>query len=648
MLGMQVGPYRISRLLGEGGMGAVYEAVNDSIERRVAIKVLHQECARQPEVVARFFNEARAANRINHPSMVQIHELGSLPDKTAYIVMEYLDGVTLAKCLQVEQGPLDLHRALQYCWQIAAALAEAHAKGIVHRDLKPANVMLIRDALVPGGERVKILDFGIAKLATDARHGKTASHILMGTPSYMSPEQCRGAGTVDEKSDVYSLGILMFLVLSGRLPFDAEGAGELIVMHLHLAPPSLAALVPGIPPVVAALVHRLLEKDRQLRPVMREVERTLESMLKTEAVNKQRGQDEAVISQRPVRSQLRHLESSTTLALSTGQPASGRPAEPRVGRRRALVISIGALCGVVAGGMVLVRRTTAPGLAVNTAASEQSRRSLSQVPEPKKLSQPATLDSTKDGNPTPLPTSAVRSPLANAAQIGSASADLETVFPSAIGTHRATVPNNPSPPTKSETGSRSRKQGAGVGKRSSAEAMHEQFSHAETLLAGHRWQAALTVAQNPELVRFDPQRAWTLVGHAACMLRETAVALEAFGHADKSSKSTIAAQCASNGIFLNGGQPAGLSSAAAALLQANAYLQQQRYSEAIALARPHTVSDPQQAWEIIGLAACRMKAVKFATQARRAVNPKTQQLLDGACNANGVERVEDTYNIRVQ
>jgi hypothetical protein len=172
--------------------------------------------------------------------------------------------------------------------------------------------------------------------------------------------------------------------------------------------------------------------------------------------------------------------------------------------------------------------------------------------------------------------------------------------------------------------------------------------HAEALLADHRWQAALTVAQNPELVRFDPQRAWALVGHAACMQRETAVALEAFGHADKSSKSTIAAQCASNGIYLNSGQPAGPGSAAAAFLQANAYLQQQRYSEAIALARPHTVSNPQQAWQIIGLAACHMKAVKFATQARRAVNPKTQQLLDEACNANGVERVEDTYNIRVQ
>ena len=104
MLGMQVGPYRISRLLGEGGMGAVYEAVNDFIERRAAIKVLHQECARQPEVVARFFNEARAAKRINHPCMVQIYELGSLPGKTASIVMEYLDGLTLAKCLQVAQA----------------------------------------------------------------------------------------------------------------------------------------------------------------------------------------------------------------------------------------------------------------------------------------------------------------------------------------------------------------------------------------------------------------------------------------------------------------------------------------------------------------------------------------------------------------
>ena len=465
----------------------------------------------------------------------------------------------------------------------------------------------------------------------------------------MSPEQCRGAGTVDEKSDVYSLGILMFLVLSGRLPFDAEGAGELIAMHLHQAPPSLLALVPGIPPVVAALVHRLLDKDRQLRPVMQEVERTLESMLKIEAVKKQRGQDEAAIAPRPVRSQLRHLESSTTLALSSGQPASGRPAELRVGRRRVLVISIGALCGVMAGGMVLVRRSAAPGLAVNTAASQQSRGAPSQVPEPQKLSRLDALDSAKDSNPAPLPNAAVRSPLAHAAQIGSASVGLETVSQSDNGSHRPTpANNNPPPRSKAEAGSRSRKLGAGTGKRSNAEAIHEQFLHAEALLAGHRWQAALTIAHSPELLHSNPQRAWALVGHAACMLRETAVALEAFGHVDTNSKGSIAEQCASNGIYLNSGQRPRLSSATVALLQANAYLQQQRYSEAIALARPHTVSDPQQAWEIIGQAACRIKSVKLASQARRAVNPSTQQLLDTVCNANGADRVDDTYNIRVQ
>jgi len=260
-----VGPYRIVRQLGQGGMGVVYEAVNEGIGRRVAIKVLRSEYAHNSAVAQRFFNEARAANLIEHPALVQISEFGVLPDGATYLVMELLKGENLASRLR-SVGALPLPGVLRIGCQLAEVLCAAHNKNIIHRDLKPENVMLVPDSAVAGGERVKLLDFGIAKLA-EAGAQKTATSALMGTPKYMSPEQARGAGQVDEKTDVYALGVMLFELVSGRPPFEGQ-AGELIAQHLYSAPPDLATLVPSLPPGVGQLCRRLLEKDRLIRPTM--------------------------------------------------------------------------------------------------------------------------------------------------------------------------------------------------------------------------------------------------------------------------------------------------------------------------------------------------------------------------------------------
>lgn len=290
MIGSMIGAYRVVRLLGEGGMGAVYEAINDSIERRVAIKVLHPDCAHRPEIVTRFFNEARAVNRIDHSSTVQIHEHGRLPDGTSYIVMEFIKGETLRQRLDRSGGRLSLPSALQIAWQLAEGVSKAHSVNIAHRDLKPENLMLVSDPLVPGGERVKVLDFGIAKLAADTHHSKTASNVIMGTPTYMSPEQCRGAGGVDEKTDVYSLGVILYQLLAGRAPFEAEGGGDIMAMHLLEPPPRLAAVAPFVPPQLAEFVHLLLTKDKNQRPPMHDAAERLRELATSDAsrgLNKQ-------------------------------------------------------------------------------------------------------------------------------------------------------------------------------------------------------------------------------------------------------------------------------------------------------------------------------------------------------------------------
>ncbi|HEY5923721.1 MAG TPA: serine/threonine-protein kinase [Kofleriaceae bacterium] len=258
--GTQVGAYRLIQRIGEGGMGVVWMAEHSMLGRRAAVKVLHPSFSMQPAIVQRFFNEARAATAISDPGIVQIFDFGNHTDGSAYIVMELLDGEPLDRRLHA-QGVMAVGEALRILRQVASSLGAAHARGIIHRDLKPENIFLVRDPEVPGGIRAKILDFGIAKLTGDASAAKTNTQAVMGTPAYMSPEQCRGAGLVDARSDVYALGCVLMTLITGRQPFEGEGVGELIVGHMQLPPPVPSSRVPTIPPTVDQLVLRCLAKD---------------------------------------------------------------------------------------------------------------------------------------------------------------------------------------------------------------------------------------------------------------------------------------------------------------------------------------------------------------------------------------------------
>jgi eukaryotic-like serine/threonine-protein kinase len=267
------GRYRILRKIGDGGMGAVYEAEHLLLGKRAAVKVLLPERSVNKEIVDRFFNEAKASTAVRHPGIVEIFDYGHLQTGHAYIVMELLEGESLASRLQ-RTGRLSATHALSLARQAAGVLAAAHDHGIVHRDLKPDNVFLVPDPLLPRGERVKVLDFGIAKLAGESDTGlvRTESGRLMGTPVYMSPEQCRGAGAVDHRSDLYSLGCVLFQLLTGRPPFLAEGSGEIIAAHIHLKAPAPTLFEPSVPAELEKVVMRLLEKRPEDRyPSMAEL-----------------------------------------------------------------------------------------------------------------------------------------------------------------------------------------------------------------------------------------------------------------------------------------------------------------------------------------------------------------------------------------
>lgn len=266
MEGSLIGSYRVVGKLGEGGMGVVYVAEHQLLGRRAAIKVLLPAMSANQQVVTRFFNEARAVTAIADPGIVQVFDFGFQPDGSAYIVMELLEGETLDARLR-RRGPFSVADSLRLIRQVATSLAAAHARGVVHRDLKPDNVFVTGDPAVTGGERPKILDFGIAKLSGDdpGRH-MTQTGMLIGTPVYMSPEQCRGAGNIDHRSDLYSLGCVLFTMIAGRPPFDQGGSGEVIAAHLKETPPLLSQLVPGIPAELDTLLARCLAKDAADRP----------------------------------------------------------------------------------------------------------------------------------------------------------------------------------------------------------------------------------------------------------------------------------------------------------------------------------------------------------------------------------------------
>ena len=267
MIGRTINNFQITALLGEGGMGAVYEARHRVIDRKIAIKVLKRELARDQEFLARFVNEAKAASSIRHPSIIEVFDVGLLEDQLAYLMMELLEGESLARRLR-RVGRLSLEGALAITAQAASALTAAHGQDIVHRDLKPDNLFLLRDPAAPGGERVKVLDFGIAKLRPEVAGPdvRTQTGNILGTPAYMSPEQCRGMiADIDHRSDIYSLGIILYEMLCGDPPFTSTGQGDLLIRQATQAPRPPRQLNPAIPAAVNQAILRALEKAPSAR-----------------------------------------------------------------------------------------------------------------------------------------------------------------------------------------------------------------------------------------------------------------------------------------------------------------------------------------------------------------------------------------------
>jgi serine/threonine-protein kinase len=252
--GRSLGGFRILRKLGQGGMAVVYKAHEESLNRVVALKVIAQHLAEQPQFIERFRREAQAAAQLSHPNIVQIYAIGE-DQGVHYFSMEYVKGRSLADLVE-QEGFLTSGRALPIIAQAAEALAVAHDAGIVHRDIKPANIM------IDEAGRVRVADFGIAQMATATR--MTQSGMLVGTPEYISPEQCRGE-KLDGRSDIYALGVTLYQMLSGRTPFDADTPAALVLQIVEGRRPELGALNPTVPASVQRLVEKMMSTDRSQR-----------------------------------------------------------------------------------------------------------------------------------------------------------------------------------------------------------------------------------------------------------------------------------------------------------------------------------------------------------------------------------------------
>ena len=257
--------YRIIKKLGEGGMGSVYLAEHTTINKKLAIKVLSSEYSHKQDLVDRFLQEARAASMIEQENVVEITDFGSTPTGSVFFVMEFLNGEDLSKTVKTA-GPLEWARVKPIMIQICRALASAHDAGIIHRDMKPENCYRIRRGDNP--DFIKVLDFGIAKVTSDDGEGKglTRTGMIFGTPEYMSPEQAKGE-KVDHRVDVYALGVILYELLTGRVPFTADTFMGILTKHMFEAPPAPSTIAPvsSIPPEVEAIVLKALQKDREYR-----------------------------------------------------------------------------------------------------------------------------------------------------------------------------------------------------------------------------------------------------------------------------------------------------------------------------------------------------------------------------------------------
>jgi serine/threonine protein kinase len=270
--GTRIGEYEVEAKVGEGATGSVYRAKHLGSDKHVALKVMSRKLFDEPDAVKRFVAEARALAATDHPSIVDVYGFGRIPDGRTYLVLEWLDGENLKQ--RLGKGPLPLEEACDIIRAVARALEAAHACGVVHRDLKPENVFLSRTS--DDRAVIKLLDFGLAKTqhAEERLVARTRTGQMLGTPMYMSPEQCKAKG-VDHRTDIYALGCMCYELLCGRVPFDADNVAELITSHLMVEPPRPSNLKPGLPEDLDKLLFNMVAKDPLKRPGVGEIRRII-------------------------------------------------------------------------------------------------------------------------------------------------------------------------------------------------------------------------------------------------------------------------------------------------------------------------------------------------------------------------------------
>ncbi|HEX7297154.1 MAG TPA: serine/threonine-protein kinase, partial [Pyrinomonadaceae bacterium] len=253
-----IGKYRVDEKLSEGGMGAVYRGTHVLMDKTVAIKVLRPSLAADEKIVARFSREARAASKISHPNALAVTDIGEDEDGIVFLVMEFLDGKTLKDVIR-DEGPMPLDRVVAIMRQVGDALKAAHDQGVVHRDLKSDNIMLTTTAV---GEHAKVLDFGIAKInepeTPDAE--LTAPNLVIGTPQYMSPEQCSQSTQIDFRSDIYSFGVILYEMLVGHVPFTGDSPTMVMLKHLQEPVPSVLSERDDLPAPIGQIITRAMAK----------------------------------------------------------------------------------------------------------------------------------------------------------------------------------------------------------------------------------------------------------------------------------------------------------------------------------------------------------------------------------------------------
>lgn len=366
------GKYRIDRVLGAGGMGVVVAAHHVGLDERVAIKFLLPDALDNAEAVARFAREARAATKIKSPHVARVTDVGTLESGAPYMVMEYLEGQDLAAMVR-DRGALPVADAAEFVVQACDAIAEAHSLGIVHRDLKPANLFCVRGA--DGLLSVKVLDFGISKVTTPDGFAMTKTAALMGSPFYMSPEQMTSAKNVDSRTDVWSMGVVLYELLAGRPPFQGETLPELCVKIANNAPEPIRNFRPDLPEGLERVVLRCLEKDRSARyqnvaELSADLVEFAPKRARASAERVSRIIQAAGLSQSAIA-----LPPSTE---PTGQPSGtvaswgstgADPADRRGSRLKIAVASIG-FVGLVVGGAIFALHTRAAPVAAAPAASE--------------------------------------------------------------------------------------------------------------------------------------------------------------------------------------------------------------------------------------------------------------------------------------